>query len=100
MKQLGLTGVSADTLVEATQQLESRESESTTTPTDGTDEVKSGKSRSEGMFMPVAATECIQLAESEPLSPHPSRIPKTAKPSSNVSQLLPSFFFLSSGVEW
>jgi hypothetical protein len=76
MKQLGLTGVSADTLVEATQQLESRESESTTTPTDGTDEVKSGKSRSEGMFMPVAATECIQLAESQPAESTPKSNPK------------------------
>lgn len=99
MKQLGLTGVSANTLVEATQQLESRESESTTTPMDGTNEVKSDRSRSEGMFMPAVAAECVQLAESESEST-PKSSPKDRQAKLKRKPTFAIILFLSSGVEF
>jgi hypothetical protein len=77
MKQLGLTGVSANTLVESTM------------PN------KSDKSRSEGMSMPAVVAECVKLAESESKST-PKSSPKDRQAKLKRKPTLAIILFLSS----
>jgi hypothetical protein len=86
MKRLGLTAVSASALVEATQQLEARES--TTTPTEEAYRVESSEFKQNLMPDPL---QVFNLMTSGPC---PGPLQSVVKLCSNVNQLIAHFCFV------